>query len=376
MPIPSSPLPRPRQDFVCEDVLSLDQKAARPHAWHEPDEVTNIALDRTTYPSDVLDTESGGKLLTVIGESLIDRIQSPGELPHIAEHVGGSPLNVAVGCRRLGLPTRIVTHAGKDIRGQLITDHLADNGVQVLSGGTSPTSVATASLGPDGSASYGFYLDWDIKNVSLAAWESVEASFHVHTGSIATMLMPGARTVYELVQTARERATVSYDPNCRPTVIPDVDYARAQAELFVRQSDVVKASDEDLRWLYPELSLKQAMAAWLELGPALIVVTQGPLGPMALSRSARIALPAHPVTVADTVGAGDSFMAALISALDQLDLLGPHGRERLQKITEENLRTILTYATTASAITCSRAGANPPSLGEIGLLPVSVRESR
>jgi fructokinase len=373
MPTPNSPLPHPRQDSVCEaEMLSLDQKTVRPHEGHE---FPNSALDRTTYPSDLLDTESGGKLLTVIGESLIDRIQSSSELPDIAEHVGGSPLNVAVGCRRLGLPTRLITHVGEDIQGQLITDHLTDNGVQMLSGGTSPTSVATASLGPDGSASYDFCLDWDIKNVSLAALESVEASFHVHAGSIATMLMPGARTAYELVQAAHEHATVSYDPNCRPTVIPDVDYARMQAEVFVRQSDVVKASDEDLRWLYPELTLDQAMAAWLELGPALIVVTQGPLGPMALSRSSRAELPAHPVTVADTVGAGDSFMAALISALDQLDLLGPQRREKLQKLTEENLLAILSYATTASAITCSRAGANPPSLDEIGPLPVSVQES-
>ncbi|MEV8084949.1 carbohydrate kinase family protein [Pseudarthrobacter oxydans] len=309
--------------------------------------------------------DRGGNVLTVIGESLIDRIQSEQRSP-IADHVGGSPLNVAVGCSRLGVQTRLVTHVGKDDHGQLIFDHLADNDVEIVTGGTAPTSTATATLGPDGSASYEFSLDWDLSNASLAAWASFETSSHLHTGSIATMLMPGAHTAYTLLHDAKDMATISYDPNCRPSIIQDVGFARQQAELFVGISDIVKASDEDLQWLYPDKSIDLAMQHWLELGPALVIVTKGAHGPVALTRHFRLELPADSIVVADTVGAGDSFMAALIAALNQLDLLGPSKREDLMNLDQEQLLAVLRYAIRASGITCSRAGANPPQLGELG----------
>ncbi|ACL42567.1 MULTISPECIES: carbohydrate kinase family protein [Micrococcaceae] len=310
----------------------------------------------------------GGNVLTVIGESLIDRIQSKTRAL-VADHVGGSPLNVAVGSARLGVPTRFVTHIGEDEYGELISSHLGDNGVEVVTGGTAPTSTATATLGPDGSASYEFALDWDLSSASLTAWANIETSTHLHTGSIATMLMPGARTVHALLADARETATISYDPNCRPTIIQDVDFARRQAELFVGISDIVKASDEDMIWLYPDMSVEAAMQYWLEQGPSLVIVTRGADGPIALTRQARVELPADRITVADTVGAGDSFMAALIAALDQLDLLAPSNRRELLALDHERLQVILHYAIKASGITCSRAGANPPHLSELGTAP-------
>lgn len=320
---------------------------------------------RPWRPLNSPEPDNGGNILTVIGESLIDRIQSRDSgVP--TDHVGGSPLNVAVGCARLGIQTQLVTHFGKDAYGQLITQHLNDNRVEITTGGTTPTSTATATIALDGSATYEFSLDWDIANASLPAWASIETSSHLHTGSIATMLMPGARTVQTLIRYAREKATISYDPNCRPTIVQDVSYARRQAALFVRISDVVKASDEDLQWLYPGMSISAVMQCWLDLGPALIVVTRGALGPIALTRRSRTELPARPVVVADTVGAGDSFMAALIGALDQMDLLGSSKRDKLMKLNHEHLLAILDYATKASAITCSRPGANPPHLDEIG----------
>lgn len=306
-----------------------------------------------------------GNVLTVIGESLIDRIQAD-QHSVIADHVGGSPLNVAVGCARLGVQTRLVTHAGKDNHGQFILDHLVDNDVEIITGGTAPTSIATATLAPDGSASYEFSLDWDLSSASLAAWASIETSTHLHTGSIATMLMPGAHSVYTLLRDAREMATISYDPNCRPSIIQDVDFARGQAEHFVSLSDVVKASDEDLQWLYPDKGIDLAMQHWLELGPALVIVTRGASGPIAISRQFRLELPADSITVDDTVGAGDSFMAALIAALNQLDLLGPTKRQDLMNLDEDQLLAVLRYAIRASGITCSRAGANPPQLAEVG----------
>src|SRR5690606_18157039 len=119
----------------------------------------------------------------------------------------------------------------------------------------------------------------------------------------------------ELVRAARGRALVTFDPNCRPTVVPDRALAVAQAEAFVALSDVVKASDEDLAWLYPARTVEQTLRAWLELGVTLAVVTRGGDGALAVTRDASADVPGVAVTVADTVGAGDSFMAALIDRL-------------------------------------------------------------
>jgi fructokinase len=180
-------------------------------------------------------------------------------------HPGGSPLNVAVGTARLGLPTSLVTHYGDDANGLMVDQHLKSNGVAPVRGGAAPTSTATATLGPDGAAEYAFGITWDINGAAIPALAAVEASTHVHTGSIAALLPPGNHATLALVQSARDGATVSYDPNCRPGISPDVASARRQAEEFVAASDIVKASDEDLMWLYPDAAAGESLAAWLEL---------------------------------------------------------------------------------------------------------------
>ena len=312
------------------------------------------------------DPAPGAPLVTVIGESLVDIIDDPhrGSAGRQA-HPGGSPLNVAVGTARLGLPTTLVTHYDDDAFGLMVDRHLHSNGVSRVRGGASPTSTATATLGQDGAATYAFDITWDINGSSLPALAAVEASTHVHTGSIAAMLQPGNHATLALVEAAQAGATVSYDPNCRPGISPDVAAARRQAEAFVAASDIVKASDEDLAWLYPDRTPDESLTAWLELGPGLVALTRGAQGPVLLSRQGRVELPGETVDVADTVGAGDSFMAALISGLAQLDALGAAGRERLRSLASDDLRALASYANRAAAITCSRQGANPPSSGEV-----------
>lgn len=334
----------------------------------------------TNFQSDYSFTDekqpSVSNSITVIGESLIDRIQlgnnfRPGT---VTDYVGGSPLNVAVGCARLGVQTRLVTQFGTDKFGEMITDHLLGNQVKYVSRSTTETSTATAAIEPDGSAKYYFSLNWDIANVSLPAISSIESSTHIHTGSIATMLMPGAKTVYSLVNEGKRTATISYDPNCRPTIISDAQFAREQTEQFIQVSDIVKASDEDIKWLYPKLSLSEVMENWLKLGPALIIITRGELGPVALTRSSRIEISPKDITVEDTIGAGDSFMSAVISALSQLDLLGSTNRVRLQSLTSNETTAILQYAVNASSITCKRVGANPPNLDDVGLIGTPLQQ--
>lgn len=312
----------------------------------------------------------GNTVLTVIGESLVDIISDPRRPAATQAHPGGSPLNVAVGAARLDLQTNLVTHYAEDRYGLMIEKHLRSNGVHVINGGTTPTSTALATLGPDGAAEYAFSITWEISGACLAALAVVEGSTHVHTGSIATMLAPGDQATLGLVEAAREHATVSYDPNCRPAISPDVAAARKQAEVFVRASDIVKASDEDLNWLYPDRTPDETLAAWLELGPAIVAMTRGAAGPVILGRQRRVEMAGETITVADTVGAGDSFMAGLISGLAQLQALGAEGRQRLQNLTPDQLHALAAYANRAAAITCSRQGANPPRSAELGPLPV------
>ncbi|KRE88233.1 carbohydrate kinase family protein [Arthrobacter sp. Soil764] len=311
----------------------------------------------------------GGPLITVIGESLMDIIDDPrrGTCSRQA-HPGGSPLNVAVGTARLGLPTSLVTHYGDDAYGLMIEKHLQSNGVVPVRGGDASTSTATATLGRDGAATYAFDITWDLNGAALPALAAVEASIHVHTGSIAAILSPGDAAVRSLIDAARSHATVSFDPNCRPGISPDVAAARDRVEAFVAASDIVKASDEDLSRLYPDRTPEESLAAWLELGPAVVALTRGAHGPVLLNRQGRVELPGETVNVADTVGAGDSFMAALISGLSQSDLLGAAARPRLVALTSADLRSLAGYANRAAAITCSRPGANPPGMVELGAL--------
>jgi fructokinase len=310
-------------------------------------------------------------MITVIGESLVDIISGPRQGTRTQDHPGGSPLNVAVGVARLGPATTLVTHYANDPYGHVIEEHLNANGVAAIRGGSAPTSRATATLGPDGAATYAFDISWDINGASLAALAAVQGSTHVHTGSIAAVVAPGDRAVLALLKAARAGATISFDPNCRPEISPDADAARTKAERFVAASDIVKASDEDLAWLYPHRTPEESLAAWLELGPALAALTRGASGPVILARQGRVEMAAEPVAVADTVGAGDSFMAALISGLDQLAALGVRGRQRLQDLSHDELQALAAYANRAAAITCSRPGANPPDSAELG--PLAVR---
>lgn len=303
-------------------------------------------------------------VLTVIGETLIDVVEGDGVKPRA--HVGGSPMNVAVGLARLGHAVQFLGRYGQDNFGRLVAGHLSDNSVlNPLPPDESPTSTATATLDASGAATYSFELEWAMDQLLERLPEHLQGSSLVHTGSIATMLEPGASTVLTAVERAHPLATISYDPNCRPTIITDREYARQAAEKFVRLADVVKASDEDLSWLYPERSVKESARAWLQLGPAMVVVTHGGDAPWAVAGAGEAPAEVPQVDVVDTVGAGDSFMSALLGAIVDRELDGSGRREKLRQLSTGELGAILAAAATAAAITVSRAGANPPSKIEL-----------
>jgi fructokinase len=287
----------------------------------------------------------------VIGEALIDIVHGDGRM---LEHPGGSPANVALGLGRLGLGVDLLTDLGRDQRGDRIAAHLASSGVQVLpeSFSNRRTSTAAAIIGPDGSASYVFDLRWDPHLEGL-----VTAPQIVHTGSIAAFLDPGADAVREvLVASAAGQALVSVDPNVRPALMPSAGWAAARFEEFARLADVVKLSDEDAAWLYPGQPDSIVLDGLLDLGVRLAVVTRGADGAVLATRDHRVAVPARPVDVRDTIGAGDSFTAALLAGLlhDGAIPADP-----------EALRRLGTRAVQAAAITVGRPGADLPTAAEL-----------
>ncbi|NUQ32872.1 MAG: carbohydrate kinase, partial [Dermatophilaceae bacterium] len=266
----------------------------------------------------------------VIGEALVDAVTTPGG--GTEEHVGGSPANVAFGLAALDHPVDLATWIATDERGRRIEEVCRERGVALTAGsqGAPFTSVAYATLDLTGAATYVFDLEWQVASVP-----GLTAYGHVHTGSIGAVLEPGGTQVREILAVARGLgATVSYDPNARPALMGLPDQARRTIEESIRLADLVKVSDEDIAWLCPGESEEDVLRGWAELGPAVIVMTRG--GEGAVVRVSRTgeqqALPAPRVDVVDTVGAGDSFMAGLVSGLIDSGLLGgPESRTRLHQ---------------------------------------------
>jgi fructokinase len=304
-------------------------------------------------------TTAAGSIL-VVGESLVDVVTRPDG--QVSEHPGGSPANVALTLARLGRPTYLFTHVGDDDYGRLVLDHLEASGVRLVEGSVLPgaTSVARATLDASGGATYEFELEWALPDVELPA-----APAAVHTGSIAAVLQPGAATVERILVGARRASTTSYDPNLRPALMGSPEEVRPQVEGLVAASDVVKLSDEDARWLAPDTDPEDLLAQWLTLGPALVVLTRGGDGALAVGPQARVDVRGRRVDVADTVGAGDSFSGALIDALAERDLLGADRRDALRALDEDALADIVGHAVRVSAITVSRPGADPPTRDEL-----------
>ncbi len=296
----------------------------------------------------------------VIGEALVDVVRRDGR--EIA-HPGGSPLNVAVALGRLGVPTILHSSFGEDGHGRAIARHLTTSDVEVTPGtvGARPTSVAVAAIGHDGAATYDFSIEWHPALLDVTP-DQVSA---VHTGSIATALEPGASAVERWLSAFRPTATVTFDPNVRPLLMGAREDAAARVDRLVAMADVVKASDEDVAWLAPGSAIEDVIARWLDLGAGLVVITRGGDGVEAATARARVRIPAVAAAVLDTIGAGDSFMAGLIAALDDRELLGAHRREELRALDAEDLDAVVRFAAACAAVTVSRPGADPPRREEL-----------
>jgi fructokinase len=295
----------------------------------------------------------------VVGESLVDIVRRQDGSSETFP--GGSAANVAVALARLGRDTGFVTSFADDEHGQLIAKHLAASGVRLV---TDPhvvprTSSAMATLQADGSARYTFDIDWRIGPVEVS-----DPPLALHACSLGAVITPGCDDVRALMERMRGTSTTSYDINMRPTVTGVGPPIAATVEATVRLSDIVKASDEDLEALYPGESEAAAAGRLLGLGPAAVVVTRGANGAAWYAEGLAAAAPGVAVTVADTIGAGDTFGAAMIDELGSRGLLGG-GVGAIRAMTREQVEGVLDFATRAAAVTVSRPGADPPYRSEL-----------
>lgn len=299
----------------------------------------------------------------VLGESLIDIVRDPyGEEQ---EHVGGSPLNVAVGLSALGHAVDFATTYGPDGHGERIHGFVTDAGVRLVDGSQTPqpTSTALAELDEAGAATYTFDLHWELPEVTAA-----ENVGHAHTGSIGAMLSPGAARVLSAIDAVRGSCTVSYDPNVRPTIMGPAEEVRPRVEAIISRCDVVKASSDDTDFLYPGDSAAAVLQRWVDLGARFAIITLGAHG--VTYRTAATdevgALPTAATHVVDTVGAGDSFMAGVLSGLLDLGLLGGSDeRGRLAEATVEDVRPAVDRGLATSGVTVGHTGAYAPTRAEL-----------
>jgi len=301
-----------------------------------------------------------GRPIVVVGEALVDIVSGP-DAEVVETRPGGAPLNVAVGLARLQVPTTLLTCFGDDEHGALVARHLAESGVRLASSsrGPDPTSVAHAGLDEQGAATYRFDLTWDPPAVPLP--DDLQA---LHTGSLATVLEPGARTTRALVDDAiAAGATITYDPNVRPAISPDRERAWRLVRQWAGRAHVVKLSDADAEFLCPGAGIGEVVDHLLaEERTRLVVVTCGGDGATLATARERVHIEAPRTAVVDTVGAGDSFMSALIADMAGRELADPRA---LTYAPRQRLQQIGAFAVTAAAITCSRRGADPPYRREV-----------
>lgn len=296
----------------------------------------------------------------VVGESLVDIVRAADG--SIVEYAGGSAANVAVALARLGRPVRFVTSYADDAHGRMIADHLRADGVRLASdpAAVARTSTAQATIGADGAAHYEFDLEWRVNPLAEGADPLV-----VHACSLGAVLAPGADDVHDLLARLRATATISYDVNARPAITGTGPEVVAAVERMVAISDLVKASDEDLTALYPDVDNLTAARNLLGLGPEAVIVTRGGEGATWVGASGQAEIASLPVVVADTIGAGDTFGAALVDALWERGLLGAERREALRDLSMDEIAEVLAHAARAAAVTVSRPGADPPYRHEL-----------
>jgi fructokinase len=281
--------------------------------------------------------------------------------------IGGSPLNVAIGLARLAQPVAFLGALGTGFLGDRLLRALVDEGVDArcVQRVDAPTTLGLVGLDARGVPSYAFYGEGAAdRRLTLAALDTLPpAARAIHVGSYAMVVEPVASTQRALVEREHGRRLISYDPNVRLNVEPDLARWRDTLAWMLPRTDLLKVSEEDLGLLFPGAEPGALATAWLAQGVSLVVVTRGGDGVLAWTARHALQVAAPPVNVVDTVGAGDTFQAALLTALAEGNMFAPRA---LRDIDAARLQAALGFSTRAAAITCSRRGADLPRRAELG----------
>lgn len=307
-------------------------------------------------------------MILVCGEALIDMVPVPGSAePTYVARPGGSLFNVAMGLGRLEIATGFLGRLSRDPFGGLLRRRLEADGVdcRFVLEGDEPSTLAIVFLEAGAEPVYSFHdqgtADRMLREEDLPETLPDEV-VACHFGSISLVREPGASAYEAVMRREHGRRLVSLDPNVRPSLVADRAAYVTRLEGWVSLADVVKVSRADLEWLYPASAPEVVAARWLARGPALVVVTRGHDGVLGLTARGRVEIPGTPVVVSDTVGAGDSFTSGLLARLDRAGRLDI---ERIRELDLAELRECLAYANRAASITCTRAGAQPPTRAEM-----------
>jgi fructokinase len=308
-------------------------------------------------------------MLLSCGDALIDflPVSSADGRDALVPVVGGSCLNIAVGIARLGLPAGFVGGISTDLFGRMIADHATASGVDLryaTRSGRQSTLAFVRSVG--GEPHYAFYdaetasRNWIYRSGSIP-FREIDA---IHVGSTTLVDQTGTAQALAMVKEARGSTTISFDPNCRPNLVGDkADYVARMAAIAAA-ANIVRMSDLDFEYLHGDADYAGGAKSLIAAGASLVVVTRGMRGVQAWhGRAGALEVEAPTVTVADTIGAGDSFQAALLFALHAL---GRIGLEPLKQTSADELRRALSFASICAAITVGRVGADPPRRAEIG----------
>jgi fructokinase len=295
----------------------------------------------------------------VSGEVLIDILPT-------GPVVGGGPANTAKALARLGHDVHFIDGISCDAYGQSARAELLRDGVNLdlALASDKPTCTATVTLDTAGGASYEFLIDGTATFDFAASWLPDPYRYQpqvLHIGTLVTMIEPGASVLYDWAMQVAELAPIVFDPNIRPSVQPDRDLYEAAVEKWAALSAVIKVSDDDLAWLFPDQSIDDAPNRWLNDGAFLVVVTRGANGLVGYTADGRVEVAGVKADVVDTVGAGDTVGAIVVEAMLTHGLIALHG---------DLLRSVLARAAAAAAITCSRKGAQPPFKHELPTIEV------
>ena len=301
-------------------------------------------------------------MIVVCGEALIDVIHNGDGTQRTAP--GGGPFNTARALARLGVPTAFLGRLSDDAFGRELADLLVSDGasLELSSVGSEPTTIAVAEVDSAGLAEYEFLVEGTaapnltLDMVPKRLGPDIRA---IHLGTLGLVLQPMASTLVELIHRERDGRVVMVDPNIRLGLVSDGEY-RDRLQDMISESTIIKASDADLAWLYPGLSYKDAAERIAGEGARLVVVTLGAQGAFAAHRGFHVAVDAVKVDVVDTIGAGDAFGAALLAWLHDHDAIRPD-----LHLDKEEVKGALEFACLAAALTCARAGADPPWKSEM-----------